>query len=315
MLAVDPADRYQTAGEALAGLRRFTAPASIARKAIVASGYLAAGIVAVTALGLLNTATFNLVTGITREFSEASIVDGFQWGLSSLLAPAVYIAAAAILLTVFIVAAKLLLRISSTAQGLVSQVRQRTSEFASDHGLDEPTLRLQVVIGGGTLALGALFFAFWPYLAPVTRYVNDAAPADLAILNPGNEAGFDEYGLALDMLLFVYCLASYSVTAAARRQGRPVHRWTKVSAFVVPALALMMWEMPYRIAYHNAKTRVDLVDARCYELARRAPNLLVHCPDIDPPRNHIVLESDPRLRPRGVVESIFTPRVASHPTR
>ena len=32
MLAVDPADRYQTAAEALAGLKRFTAPKSIARR-------------------------------------------------------------------------------------------------------------------------------------------------------------------------------------------------------------------------------------------------------------------------------------------
>src|SRR5689334_11677107 len=37
MLSVDPAERYQTANEALAGLKRFTAPASILRKAITAA--------------------------------------------------------------------------------------------------------------------------------------------------------------------------------------------------------------------------------------------------------------------------------------
>jgi hypothetical protein len=314
MLEADPAERYQTAAEALAGLKRFTAPASLARKAVAATLYGAAGIVGVTALGLLNTATFNLVMGITSEFSSASMVDWFQWGLSSLLAPAVYIAAAAILLTVLIAATKLVIRVSATAQSLAGAVRRRSREFVSDRQLDDPNLRLQVVIGAGTLTLGGLFLVFWECLAPVTLYINDAAPSSLAILNPGNEARFDAYGLSLDMLLFLYTLAAYSVTAAARRQGRPVHRWTKASAFMVPVLALMMWEMPYRLVYHNALTRVDYAGARCYELARRPPSVLVHCPDIDPPRNRIVLESESSLRPRGVVESVFTPPGSSHPT-
>jgi serine/threonine-protein kinase len=315
MLTVDPAERYQTANEALAALKRFTAPASIARKLVAAAGYVGTAVVAITALGLLNTATFNLVMGITSEFSSASALDWFQWGLSSLVAPAVYIAAAAIALTVLIAVAKLLTRISTTAQGLASHMRRAVGESVSDRGLDEPNLRLQVVIGAGTLALGALFLFFWECLAPVTLYVNDASPAALAILNPANEARFDVYGVALDLLLFLYCLASFSVMTAARRQGRPVHRWTKVSAFMVPALALMMWEMPYRLVYHSSMTRVDLGNTRCYELGRRSPNVLLHCPDITAPRNRIVLESDPSVRPRGVVESIFIPLVSSHPTR
>jgi hypothetical protein len=315
MLKVDPAERYQTATEALAGLKRFTAPASLGRKVVAAATYTTAGILVVTALGLLNTATFNLVMGVTSEFSDASVVEWFQWGLSSLLAPAVYIAAAAIMLTVLIAVSKLVIRISASAQSLASHARHRVSEFASDRGLDEPNLWLQVVIGAGALTLGALLFVFWECFAPVTLYVNDAPRADLEILHPANETRFDAYGLSLDIVFFLYCLASFSVTAAGRRQGRPVQRWTKVSAFVVPALALMMWEMPYRIVYHNERTRVDLQDARCYELARRASSLLVHCPDIDPPRNRIVPQSDPSVRPRGVFESIFTPRVASQPTR
>jgi hypothetical protein len=314
MLAVDPAERYQTADDALAGLKRFTAPASLARKVATATLHGAAGIVSITALGLLNTATFDLVMGITSEFSSASVIDWFQWGLSSLVAPAVYIAAAAIALTVLIAAAKLLMRISATAQSLATSARRRYAEFVADRALDDPNLRLQVVTGAGTLTLGALFVVFWECLAPVTLYINDAAPQSLAILSPGNEARFDAYGLSLDMLLFLYSLAAYSVTAAARRQGRPVHRWTKASAFMVPLLALMMWEMPYRLVYHNAFTRVDFAGTRCYELARRTPDLLVYCPEIAPPRNRIVSETDSSLRPRGVVENVFTPPGSSHPT-
>ena len=102
MLKVDPAERYQTANEALAGLKRFTAPASNARKLGVAIGYAAAGVVSVTVLGLVNSASFNLVMGITGEFSSDSIVDWFTWGLRSIVAPVVYLTTAAIGLTVLI---------------------------------------------------------------------------------------------------------------------------------------------------------------------------------------------------------------------
>jgi uncharacterized membrane protein YhdT len=267
------------------------------------------------ALGVLNTGTYNVVMGIPAEFSSTSILSWFQWGLSSLVAPVVYIAAFGIATTVLIAAVKLLVRVSTTAKGCTSLVQRRVSDFASERGLDEPNLGLQAVIGAGTLVLAGFFVLFWECLAPVTVYINDAPPAALAVLNPANEARFDVYGLSLDLLVFLYCLASYSATAAARKRGQPLNRWTRMSAMVVPVLALMMWEMPYRIVYHNTATRVDLASERCYQLAVRAPSLLLHCPDMAPPRNRIVLESDPSVRPRGVVESVFTPLASSHPTR
>jgi hypothetical protein len=315
MLEADPAERYQTANEALAGLKRFTAPASMVRQALTVGSYIGAGLVAMTALGLLNTGTFNVVMGIPAEFVSPSPLEWLQWGVRSLIAPAVYIAAAAIALTVVVAVTKLVIRVSAAARNVASQLRYAVNDFASDHALGEPNLRLQVVIGGGTLALGGLFLFYWECLAPVTRYINDSPRETLAILNPANKARFDAYGLVLDLFLFLYCLAAYSVVATARRQAQPVQRWAKALSLVVPALALMMWEMPYRIVYHNSTTRIDLADSRCYELARRSPNLLLHCPDIAPPRNRIVIESDPSVRPRGVVESIFTPEGSSDPAR
>ncbi len=314
MVAIDPGDRYATAADALADLRAFSAPASMARKIVVWTGRLTVTVIGITVLGLLNTATFDIVMGRAGRFSTESVTQWFRWGVSSLVAPAVYIAAAAIGLTVLIATARLLIRISPTAKSVAGHLRKTVRDFVTERGLDEVNLRVQSLIGAGALALGSLFLVYWECLAPVTLYINDTPTAALSILDPENEAAFDGYGQALDVFVFAYLLLLHRVLASARRQGEPVHRAIKVSAFMVPALALMMWEMPYRIAYHNAFMRVDAGEARCYELGRDASSLLLHCPDMAPPRNRIVPHAAADLRSRGVVESVFTPLGRSHPT-
>jgi len=215
---------------------------------------------------------------------------------------------------VLIATARLLIRISATAKSVAGSLQQTLRDFVAERGLDEVNLRVQSLIGAGALALGSLFLVYWDCLAPVTFYISDAPASALSILNPENEAAFDEYGQVLDVFVFVYLLLLYRVLASAKRQGEPVYRPTRVCAFIVPALALMMWEMPYRIAYHNAFMRVDAAQARCYELGRDASSLLLHCPDMAPPRNRIVPQSAAGVRSRGVVESVFTPLLRSHPT-
>jgi hypothetical protein len=70
---------------------------------------------------------------------------------------------------------------------------------------------------------------------------------------------------------------------------------------------LLIRALPYRIVYQNRFPRVDLGDERCYEIGERRGELLLHCPDVRPPRNRVVTDSDPQLNRRGVVESVFTP--------
>ena len=315
MLAIDPADRYVTAADALAGLRAFTAPASLVRRGVALTGRTAAGMALVTVLGLINTATFDLVMGRTGGFSSESAVDWFQWGLSSLIAPLVYISAAFGALMVLVGGTRLVLRVSRTAQAVAFRAWETARDFGVDHGLDDPNLLLQIVIAAGAVALAAIVLVFRDCFAPVSIYINNAPAPALAVLRPDNEPWFDLYGRTLDMFLLAYGLALYQAMALAKRSGRPISRLTRVAALVVPAFALMVWEMPYRIAYHNAFTRVDLGESRCYELGHEASSYLLHCPDAPSPRNRIVLDSNPEIRPRGVVESVFLPPTLSQPTR
>jgi len=70
---------------------------------------------------------------------------------------------------------------------------------------------------------------------------------------------------------------------------------------------LLLIVVPYRVAVYNGFERIDFGGARCYQVGETADRLLLHCPDLHPPRNRIVQRGDPALRHTGIVESVFTP--------
>lgn len=318
MLKVDPAERYQTATEALAGLKRFTAPASIARRFVTWSGYLAASVAIITALGLLTTANFNLILGRSNEFhQEFNLGTWFRWGLSSSFPPIFYTGVWAVLLTLVVVVVRLIRKLSRRADRMVVGIHEWFLARLAERGLDEPVLAFQLIVALGTLALLTLAWTFWDYGAGMfTSFVvvNDAPRARLDALQPANEHYVDAYGRWLDLVLLLFAIAAFRVLAWAQRINSTISRPQKVAALVVPIVALVLWQLPYRLMYHSAFERVDLADARCYMLGSNSTNVLLHCPDMAPPRNRIVPADGPSLHRRGVVESVFVPSQLSQPT-
>jgi len=317
MLKVDPAERYQTANEALAGFKRFTAPASIVRRFAAWTGYLAIGVVVVTVLGLLNTVAFNVVMNRSSAFhQEWTLTTWFNWGLSSLLAPAVYIAVGALGLSVLVGLVRIACRSSHKLQHVMGALSTWCVDMASQRGLDTPTLALQLAVASGAIALAVLFWSFWDYGAGflfTPPFISDAPMRRLAALRPGNELGADAYGLLIDGILLAYLIAYTRITTWARRINSPVPRATRMTAALLPVMALLMWQLPFRVVYQNTSERVDLANVRCYKLGENESSLLLHCPDVAPPRNRVVDRSNPALRFRGVVESIFVEANQSHP--
>jgi hypothetical protein len=197
---------------------------------------------------------------------------------------------------------------------LTSAIKER----ATERGLDEPALALQFAAGLGVLTLSALAWGFWDYGAGLLTsfvIVNDAPTARLAAMQPANEYRVDTYGLLLDLLLMLYGVVCLRILTWAKRSAAPLTRMAKVAALVVPAIALTLWQLPYRLMYQSAFERVDLETTRCYSIGANERDLLLHCPDTQAPRNRIVSKDDPRLHPRGVFESMFSPYQVSHPTQ
>jgi hypothetical protein len=132
------------------------------------------------------------------------------------------------------------------------------------------------------------------------------APAEYVALlsSQSDEALF--YRGALSLLLWAMVLGWYALL------GRPgaatlIPSTTKFAGAAAVLCALLMLEVPYRLLYHNEFTRVSFVDQRCYEIGRATKEVLLYCPDAQPPRIRRVTEQDIRLPPAGVIinESIF----------
>ncbi|HEV8393148.1 MAG TPA: serine/threonine-protein kinase [Vicinamibacterales bacterium] len=319
MLKVDPAERCQTANEALAGLRRFTAPASIVRTMLKWGGWLAMALIAVAFFGLMNTVAFNVLLGRGSAFQvDRTVFSWFRWGLASLVAPIVYTAIWALVLTLVIGAVRLVRKLLGAANVTKNtSVRAWFMERLSDRGFDDPAFLLQLTTGAGAAFLLILSLYFWDYAAGLLMspvHVNDADSTRLATLQTVNQSRVDLYGRLIDLFLLTYIIAGLRIMSRARKLNVPISRVAKLAAVTVPVLALLLWQFPYRLMYHSAFERVDLEEVRCYRLGEDTNLVLLHCPDVTPPRNRIVASTDPRLRNRGVTESIFMPASLSQPT-
>ena len=149
-------------------------------------------------------------------------------------------------------------------------------------------------------------------ITPWAIFVNTAPSADLALLQPAHDRQFSDYSRILEACLFVFGVAAYGVYRIGVRIGRPPRRSITAMAWAVAVLVLVLLRaMPYRIIFQNEMERVDLGPVRCYEIGHDGAELLLLCPDEMPPRNVKVANDDPRLRRRGTVESVFTPRAES----
>jgi len=319
MLKVDPVERYQTANEALAGLKRFTAPASILRTLLKWSWWLAIAAAVTTFYGLTNSVAFNVLLNRPAAFQgEGSLLEWFRWGLASLVAPAVYTAGWALLLTLLAGAWRLLRKLIPLVERSSAALQTMLMERISERGLDDPGIMLQCTAGMGAIALVILAWAFWDYgVGMMTSLVSiNEAPVDrLLALQPANEHRVDAYGRLIDLLVLVYGISAFKILARARRINAPISRSMRTTAVIVPVFALVLWQLPYRLMYQSAFERVDLSETRCYNLGESRGDFLLHCPDVPAPRNRVVRSLDPRLRHRGVVENLLIPQSASQPSR
>jgi hypothetical protein len=319
MLKVDPAERYQTATEALAAFKRFTAPASIARSAVKWIGFTGIGILVLTALGAANTAAFNVILGRSSEFDpDQSFVTWFRWGVGSMFPRAFYSGIWAIILTLLVGVVRLLRTFVPPINTGINRGRLWLVNRLSERGLDDPALVFQSILAVATAVLIALVLVYWDYgggLLTSSHFVNEVSADRLVAMQPANEYRLDTYGRLIDLWLLLFGIATFRTLSWARRVNAGITRTMKALAITLPMVAAVLWQYPYRVVYQSAFERVDFENVRCYALGNNGSSALLHCPDIEPPRNRTVSVRDPRLHRRGVTESMFLPAHLSQPTR
>jgi predicted Ser/Thr protein kinase len=320
-LAVNPDERYQTAAELGADLAVVAktlepAPEAATLRASAASrpgrvvrlaGAVLAVPIALTFLGFLMTAAFNLTLGRTAPFDDERWTVWFEMGLRSLVTPLLDMG----LIVMGVWAVRLVLRLlslSSRIERVLTTNRTRTRVLGVRLGLDDPVVASQTTAVAGALALAAVAWRFRHVIEAWASLVSESPPDTFEVLRAGSNLDAHLYRFALAFVILALSLTVAHIRrlrAARGEAGRGAGSMAVAIGTLV--VAVLMSEVPYRIMWKNKFERISLDRERCYVIGQGPGELLVYCPDRDPPRNRIVASDAPGLERTGVIESIFSP--------
>jgi hypothetical protein len=320
-LSPEPERRFASAGAMLHELTggvpsRAPAPRPSARW-LVAGGLLAAT-VGIWVLGLISSLSFNVTLGRVGAFGTEPLVSYWIWGIRALVAPTVYMLAAAILV--------LLLRAALGPVGRLAELiggpRVRMGKLwlceQSSRLTGNPNAAGQALVAVQLASVVLVCLWFRPVLFAVPGGYTTSAPSILSPLRPDG---------TLIRASFILCLSLVALASTAGWIAVVRRSWSERSLLTVGtitagvsvfALLIVLMVLPYRLLWHNRFDRVAFDGARCYVIGSRTADrptragesgtdLLLYCPDVEPPRNRVVNAADPRVAHQNVIESIFTP--------
>lgn len=318
-LSPDPAARFRRAVEfrdVLAdATARITAPVVVPAAAAPAERWpwmlgvsVAAALVAITVLGFLTTAAFNVVTGRTRGFADETPIDWTVWGVRAAIAPVVYMA-------VMLLAGVLVRWLGLGVATLVRRLRgpgRRSVPAATAN----PNLQVRAAAVLGTAALVAIAWWFADVLNATTSYIDIQGAAVGAPFAPASVWDRFFFRRALELTLLAVMVTLYRAVRLKGASGVALDTSATAACVTVLVVGLLMTTIPYRIMLQNQMPRAWLDGLRCYILGQNERERLVFCPESGPPYNQTVAVGDARLRVEGIAESIFIPAdQAAPPTR
>jgi len=321
-VSIDPAARYATAGSMLQELAvdPSMAPQTLdlppivpppqvlpwwQRPAAVVS-VVGGALAGLTIVGFIASMGLNVTLGRTMALDNQSPLAWPVWGLRALVAPAVYMALAALAFLLARSVWRLAGRLVPPVARWSARTRERARGAAVWMGLADLAVVAQAALA---VQFGAAALVAWRFgwlIDAFREEVNDGAGEALALLGPPYAPAHRVYGQALDMMILGAAVAWMALIAARRRRGLAAWEGTIVAGLAVTGLLVLLWVAPYRILWHNEFERVEFGGERCYVTGENAESYLLYCPDASPPRNRLVPIGDTRLHRLNVIESIFT---------
>jgi serine/threonine protein kinase len=238
-LAVDPAERFQSAVElraALDAVRDELFPSAsqqgIARRGRPSRGSRIAWGAAVLAgvpiglwfLGRVMSAAFNITLGRTGGFASEPAPAHLVWGARSIVAPSVYavLAVASVWTIRFAVRVLLLVRPASRAS---ERLRQSWQRVAATLALDDPLVLAQAL---AALGIPSLALVVWRFHALIqgwgTMISTTTTPEVLWRLGPANSDEKVLYRAVLTVLLLAFTAGLVRISS-----GRPRRRWSSTT--------------------------------------------------------------------------------------
>jgi protein kinase-like protein len=309
-LASKPEERYPNAGALLNALS-CVFPEIESTRCSTTSAIVTAAVVVVSAatgllaLGVLMSGAFNL-TLERSDFAAETIWNWWLWGLRAHAGPALLLALGCIAAALFTVAVRLACSVSPAAARVGERVGGTARRWAHRLSLDQaPVLGSWVLL----LSSGGLVVSWWyfsPLIVALYTKISGAPAGSHALLSPAFEPYHDHYRQTLSSLIILTGSGWYAVTRVAAAGRQAVHRGIVAGGAAVMMLALASLDFPYRLIVHNKFEAANWNGAECYILGERVDDVLLFCPQLQPPRNRVIQKSMSNLQRLGRRENIFT---------
>jgi serine/threonine protein kinase len=321
-LAIDPAERFQSAAEmgaALDDVRQALYPTGQLRSAPVMTAprrawrlrrYAIATLsipVIVWMFGWLSSVAFNATLGRFGTFAAEPMQAYLVLGVRSLVGPAAYTALAIIAWWTGRFALRLLAHVPSFARTM-DAIAVRWGALTRRLALQDPIVLSQALATLGGFAVVAVVVSFYTLIDAWTNYVSTAPANLLWRLSPANNDEKILYRAVLTLLFLAFGAGLVWVLKLRAALGMTRGKGPLVALAVVVGLLFLLNEWPYRILWRSLGVRSEYDGARCYVIGEDRTQALLFCPDAAPPRNKVVQKNDSRFRSSGVVENIFSAR-------
>ena len=311
-LAVDPQQRWPTAGALLEALGAIDGSTRLRLRFLVNIGVAAVGtIVGFILLGMLSSRAFNASLG-RSEFADESVSDWFSWGARSCLGPGILLLLAFASLGLLVAGRRVLVAMSAPVRRWDAAARLRINAAARRLRLDEPTVLASCVLLLTAAALLGSWLYFSPLIAALFSDLSTAPAATLRLLAPVVDGSLNlqnnSFRKTFSLIAIVSTILWYLVMRVAARKGERLHWGILTGAAATIALALALMDYPFRL-FNRWGTQFDAArwqSQDCYIIGERRDDVLLFCPALEPNRNRIVKNTDPTLQRTGVHESVFT---------
>jgi hypothetical protein len=315
-LAVDVAQRYQSAADVESALERVAGravPAAaanpvqrIAKVAAAGVGIAAAAALVIFAFGYLTSREFNYVLGRDGPFAafgQESAGDYFYYGTRSLFGPTAILLVSGAALTALLFVGRMLTLIPPLGR-LVRVLRRESIAIHDRLDLGEPAVLAQALATLSIVAILAVSAAFQSFVT-AWRYNINTSPESvfepLALESPTRVF----YQVTLTLLVALLSAGLYRVLQLRRRHASVQGRGPIAALCAGILVLVLMLQLPFRILWRADFERVDLGPLKCYNIGASDDTMLVYCPQASPPRNRVVSGADPSLRRLGYVDNIF----------
>jgi serine/threonine protein kinase len=275
--------------------------ANLLQRFIVALG---GAFVFCSALGFLTTMQFNVALGRTGGFASEGVWNYPIWGARALLAPVVWITLLLLVLNVLTLIVNLLMRLVPPVGRKVTGATHATTRYLNRVGLTDPNSLAQALSVGGFLALVAIVWSFRTLLGALIVPVDRAPATTLVALSEP----FSDVGVLMRRILeaLILGLSAGAVRVMRqRRAGATVHTGSLVGVLAAIGLALLLLIAPWRLMFQADFEQATFDGHSCYVIGEEPGSVLVHCPDMAPPRNTIVAANDARLRRTSRIGNLF----------